>query len=50
MTAVKEDKVTKVLEQQEELRNLIAEGLNDMISGNVKDFDCVFDRLEKKYL
>jgi len=48
--AVKEEKRMKNVEQQEETRNLIADGLRDMITGNVKDFDCVFDRLEKKYL
>ena len=41
--AVKDEK------QQLEVRNMVLAGLEQIKSGNVKDFNMVCDRLEKKY-
>lgn len=35
--------------QQEEVRNLVLAGLEQMKAGKTKDFNAVCDRLEKRY-
>lgn len=35
--------------QQEEVRNLVLAGLEQMKTGKTKDFNAVCDRLEKRY-
>jgi ATP-dependent protease HslVU (ClpYQ) peptidase subunit len=48
-TAVKYD-YKKVMEKNtQEVRQLVLEGVKQAQEGKTKDFDEVFDRLEKKY-
>ncbi|WP_455058228.1 hypothetical protein [Jutongia sp.] len=37
-------------EKQEQIRNVVLAGYQQAKEGNVKDFELICDRLEKKYL
>lgn len=47
--AVKEDYQRVLNEQKKEVRELVMAGLEQIREGQVKDFNDVCDRLEKKY-
>ncbi len=47
--AVKEDYQRALDEQKKEVRDLVMAGLEQIKEGQTKDFNTVFDRLEKKY-
>lgn len=48
-TAVRDDYMKILADEQKEVRNLVMAGLEQIKAGKTKDFNTVCDRLEKKY-
>lgn len=48
-TRIENKNISELDRQQEEVRNLVVAGLEQIKAGKTKDFNAVCDRLEKRY-